>query len=119
MPPPMRLCEEMIEGMGGRSSPSYTAFKLYCCEAFKILRAPQNSHMILTIFSMMIDGIPQLSGDRDKVYASLARMEEKFMLNSNNEQASARMLQVIRESENAIFATVNETFHKLAQQFKG
>merc|ERR1712039_768010 len=37
-PTPMRICKEMVEGMGGFSSPGYQSFKAKCCQAYKILR---------------------------------------------------------------------------------
>jgi phosphatidylinositol 3-kinase len=33
LPPPMKLCKEMVEAMGGAASPHYNRFKAYCCEA--------------------------------------------------------------------------------------
>ncbi|CAE7738774.1 pikE, partial [Symbiodinium necroappetens] len=30
-PPPMRICKEMVEGMGGNPSPGYQSFKSKCC----------------------------------------------------------------------------------------
>ena len=32
MPPPMKLCKEMVEAMGGTDSEYYNRFKSYCCE---------------------------------------------------------------------------------------
>ena len=46
-PPPMKLCKEMVEAMGGADSKLYERFRLYCCEAFNILRA--SSHLILNL----------------------------------------------------------------------
>ena len=37
-PPPMKLCKEMVEAMGGADSPYYEKFRKLCCEAFNILR---------------------------------------------------------------------------------
>jgi phosphatidylinositol 3-kinase len=32
LPPPMKLCKEMVEAMGGTDSEYYNRFKSYCCE---------------------------------------------------------------------------------------
>ena len=39
-PPPMKLCKEMVEAMGGADSKLYVRFRLFCCEAFNILPNP-------------------------------------------------------------------------------
>ena len=41
-PPPMKLCKEMVEAMGGADSKLYNRFRLACCEGFNILRASSN-----------------------------------------------------------------------------
>lgn len=51
--PPMKLCKEMVEGMGGRESPGYTRFLEMCCTAYNIMR--KHSHWILNMFILMVD----------------------------------------------------------------
>ena len=48
-PPPMKLCKEMVEAMGGADSMLYVRFRLLCCEAFNILRRPSASNLILNL----------------------------------------------------------------------
>ncbi|OEL23829.1 Phosphatidylinositol 3-kinase, root isoform [Dichanthelium oligosanthes] len=61
-PPPMKLCKEMVEAMGGAESQYYTRFKSYCCEAYNILR--KSSSLILNLFKLMErSGIPDISAD--------------------------------------------------------
>ena len=52
-PPPMKLCKEMVEAMGGADSKHYVRFRLLCCEAFNILRA--SSNLILNLLMLMVD----------------------------------------------------------------
>lgn len=60
--PPIRICKEMIEGMGGNTDPNYEKFKNYCLESFKYLRNYQG--YILNLFHLMIHaGIKDLSFD--------------------------------------------------------
>jgi phosphatidylinositol 3-kinase len=49
--PPMKLCKEMVEAMGGTESEYYARFKSYCCEAYNILR--KSSNLILNLFYLM------------------------------------------------------------------
>eukprot|EP00955_Chlamydomonas_euryale_P115164 366332-Chlamydomonas_euryale.AAC.11 len=37
-PPPMKICREMVEAMGGQGSEYYVQFRMYACEAYNILR---------------------------------------------------------------------------------
>jgi phosphatidylinositol 3-kinase len=38
LPPPMKLCKEMVEAMGGNQSAEYKRFREYCFNAYLILR---------------------------------------------------------------------------------
>jgi phosphatidylinositol 3-kinase len=64
-PPPMKLCKEMIEAMGGASSPHYADFQQYCYTAFTTLR--RNANLILNLFSLMVDAnIPDIKIEPEK-----------------------------------------------------
>ena len=64
-PPPMKLCREMVEAMGGANSPQYQKFKSYCYTAFSILR--KNANLILNLFALMVDAnIPDIKIEPDK-----------------------------------------------------
>ncbi|WVZ98390.1 hypothetical protein U9M48_043844 [Paspalum notatum var. saurae] len=61
-PPPMKLCKEMVEAMGGAESQYYMRFKSYCCEAYNILR--KSSSLVLNLFKLMGgSNIPCISSD--------------------------------------------------------
>jgi hypothetical protein len=51
-PPPMKLCREMVEAMGGAESEHYVQFRTYCCEAYNILR--KSANLILSLFHLMV-----------------------------------------------------------------
>ncbi|KAF2286665.1 hypothetical protein GH714_023353 [Hevea brasiliensis] len=64
-PPPMKLCKEMVEAMGGAESQYYTRFKSYCCEAYNILR--KSSNLILNLFHLIAgSNIPDIAFDPEK-----------------------------------------------------
>lgn len=50
-PPPMKLCKEMVEAMGGADSKLYDRFRRSCCQAFNILRASSNLILNLLMVS--------------------------------------------------------------------
>ncbi len=41
-PPPVKVCKEMVDAMGGTSSPHYARFKAFCYTAFTNLRKNAN-----------------------------------------------------------------------------
>ncbi|CAI5965258.1 unnamed protein product [Closterium sp. NIES-65] len=83
-PPPMKLCKEMLDAMGGASSPEYVRFRSYCCEAFNILRA--SSRLFLNLFHLMAHAsIPDIaSHDPDQL---LTKLQQKFRLDLDYEVA--------------------------------
>lgn len=64
-PPPMKLCKEMVEAMGGANSIHYQRFKSYCYIAFNILR--KSANLILNLFALMVyANIPDIKIEPDK-----------------------------------------------------
>lgn len=71
-PPPMKLCKEMIEAMGGANSPHYLNFQQYCYTAFTTLR--RNANLILNLFSLMVDAnIPDIKIEPEKAVMKVTR----------------------------------------------
>merc|ERR1711920_646974 len=109
-PPPMRLCKEMVEGMGGNTSPGYQSFKSKCCQAYKILR--RHAKLIINLLYLMADsGIKDLSGDPQ---FAILKVEQKFQLMMDDEQAEEYFLNLIDESVSALFPVMMEKLHKLS-----
>merc|ERR1719230_1769039 len=106
----MRLCKEMVDGMGGFSSPGYTAFKSKCCQAYKILR--RHAKLIINLLYLMTDsGIKDLAGDPQ---FAILKVEQKFQALMDDEQAEEHFLNLIDESVSALFPVLNEMIHKMA-----
>lgn len=113
-PPPMKLCKEMVEAMGGADSGHYTQFRGFCCSAFSILR--KHASLILNLLSLMGDSnIPDLINDLDK---NLLKVQEKFRLDLGDEEAEAFLLSLIDESVSALFPQIMERIHKWALYWK-
>ncbi|KAL6187502.1 hypothetical protein ACLB2K_038900 [Fragaria x ananassa] len=78
-PPPMKLCKEMVEAMGGAESQYYTRFKSYCCEAYNIIR--KSSNLILNLFHLMAgSNIPDIASDPEK---GILKLQEKFRIGAD------------------------------------
>uniref|UniRef100_A0A7S2QCL9 phosphatidylinositol 3-kinase n=1 Tax=Zooxanthella nutricula TaxID=1333877 RepID=A0A7S2QCL9_9DINO len=107
--PPMRICKEMVEGMGGFSSPGYTSFKAKCCQAYKILR--RHSKLIINLLYLMVDsGIKDMIGDPQFV---ILKVEQKFQALLDDEQCEEHFVSLIDSSVNAILPAVFEVAHRL------
>ena len=98
--------------MGGEESEHYGKFKSYCFQAFNLLRS--SASLILNLLSLMADaGIPDLSKNANPDVV-LAKIEEKFRLDLDDEQAEAFFLGLINESVNAIAPRLMEIAHQFA-----
>ncbi|KAI8822578.1 kinase-like domain-containing protein [Fimicolochytrium jonesii] len=110
-PPPMKLSREMVEALGGTSSPSYQKFKAYCYVAFNILR--KNANLILNLFSLMVNAnVPDIAIEPDK---AVLKVQERFMLDLTDEEAIQHFQTLINESMGAMFPQVMEKIHQVAQ----
>ena len=104
----------MVLAMGGADSEKYLDFQKYCVLAFNILR--QHASLILNLLSLMADAnIPDLSYDVEK---NLLKVQEKFRLDLNDEEAGQYILSLIDQSVSALFPQVMEKFHRWALYWK-
>ncbi|KAI8326377.1 phosphatidylinositol 3-kinase [Martensiomyces pterosporus] len=113
-PPPMKLCKEMVEAMGGMESLMYQRFKSHCFVAFSILR--KSANLILNLFSLMVhSNIPDIAVAPDQV---VAMVQDKFRLDLSEEEAMRFFQTLISDSVRALFPQVIETIHKWAQYWR-
>ncbi|KAB8108055.1 hypothetical protein EE612_043342 [Oryza sativa] len=106
--PPMKLCKEMVEAMGGTESEYYARFKSYCCEAYNILR--KSSNLILNLFYLMTGS--NIESITDK---GTSKLQQNFRLDLDDEDAIHFLQGLINESISAFFPQVVETIHQWAQ----
>ncbi|MCJ1348132.1 Phosphatidylinositol (PI) 3-kinase [Peltigera leucophlebia] len=109
--PMMKLCKEMVEGMGGASSPHYTSFKQYCFTAYTTLR--KSSNLILNLFALMVDAnIPDIRMEPDK---AVLKVRDRFHLEMTEEEAIRHFEGLIADSVGSIFPVVIDTIHNMMQ----
>lgn len=112
--PMMKLCKEMVEGMGGTTSPLYLQFKQYCFTAYTTLR--KSANLILNLFSLMVDAnIPDIRVEPDK---AVLKVKERFHLEMTEEEAIRHFEQLIGDSVNAIFGVVIDRIHDFVQGWR-
>ena len=109
--PQMKLCKEMVEGMGSSTSPHYAAFKSYCFTAYTTLR--KSSNLILNLFSLMVDAnIPDIKVEPERV---VEKVRERFHLEMSEEEAMRHFEALIADSVGSIFPVVIDTIHNMMQ----
>ena len=112
MPPPIKLCKEMVECMGGKGSKRYEEFQQKCVNAYWVLR--DNARVIVNMFYLMIDsGIPELNN-----IDNLKKLHEKFVPQKNKQEASNYILDNLKESVDAMMPVFMEKLHAWAQYWK-
>ena len=112
MPPPIKLCKEMVDCMGGKNSKNFLDFQQKCVNAYWVLR--EKARDIVNMFYLMIDsGIPELNN-----IDNLKKLHEKFVPQKNKQEAANYILDNLKESVDAVFASLMERFHAWAQYMK-
>ncbi|KAG4300915.1 hypothetical protein PCK1_002992 [Pneumocystis canis] len=110
--PAMKLCKEMVEGMGGASSPYYSQFKLYCYTAFITLR--KSANLIMNLFALMV----QSNISDIKIEPEKAVLKERFCLEMSDEEAIKYFQQLINDSVSALFPILIDRVHNIAQYWR-
>ncbi|KAL9714216.1 Phosphatidylinositol (PI) 3-kinase [Leucoagaricus gongylophorus] len=109
-PPPVKVCKEMVDGMGGAQSPHYARFKNFCFTAFTILR--KSANLILNLVALMVDAnIPDIK-HRD-VHEQI---QEKFRLDLTEEDAIKHFEALLNET--SYLTVVLDRIHDLAQYWR-
>lgn len=112
--PAMKLCKEMVDGMGGANSAYYAQFKQYCFTAYTTLR--KSSNLILNLFSLMVDAnIPDIRIEPDK---AVLKVKERFHMEMGEEEAIRHFDTLIEDSSSAILPVVIDRLHGFVQHFR-
>lgn len=125
--PQMKLCREMVEGMGGSTSSHYKAFKSYCFTAYAALR--KSSNLILNLFALMVDANitdirlmnrdgNAVRGDNSGGSIAVEKVRERFHLEMTEEEAMRHFENLIADSVGAIFPVVIDAIHNMMQGLK-
>ncbi|KAL4074993.1 kinase-like domain-containing protein [Scleroderma yunnanense] len=109
-PPPVKVCKEMVDGMGGAQSTHYARFKNFSHTAFTILR--KSANLMLNLVALMVDAnIPDIK-HRD-VHEQI---QEKFRLDLTEEEAIKHFEALLNET--SYFTVVLDRIHDLAQYWR-
>ena len=125
--PQMKLCREMVEGMGGSTSSHYKDFKSYCFTAYAALR--KSSNLILNLFALMVNAnitdirlmnreATNLRGEGAGGSVVVEKVRERFHLEMTEEEAMRHFEGLIADSVGAIFPVVIDAIHNMMQGLK-
>ncbi|KAH9815597.1 kinase-like domain-containing protein [Melampsora americana] len=111
-PPSIKVCKEMLDGMGGDQSVHYGRFKRLCYTAFICLR--KSSGLIINLVGLMIDAnIPDIQLEPDK---AVMKVQEKFRLDLSEEDAIKHFEKELNET--SYFTVVFDKIHAVAQYWR-
>lgn len=103
-PPPMKICREMVEALGGPTGGPFDQFKELCFEAYARLRA--NARLLVAFVEMRAGA------------AGATYVQERLMLAMEEVAALRQLERLIDESIHALFPKLFETLHKWAQYWR-
>nr|XP_007262933.1 phosphatidylinositol 3-kinase [Fomitiporia mediterranea MF3/22]EJD06669.1 phosphatidylinositol 3-kinase [Fomitiporia mediterranea MF3/22] len=109
-PPPVKVCPEMIEAMGGTPSPEFARFQNLCFVAYSILR--KSANLILNLVSLMGEAnIPHVN------YRDVhEQLQEKFQLHLSEEDAIKELEKQLRGS--STYHNFLDRMHGVAQYWR-
>ncbi|KAH7408745.1 kinase-like domain-containing protein [Phaeosphaeria sp. MPI-PUGE-AT-0046c] len=111
--PQMKLCREMIEGMGGSQHANYLAFKSYAFTAWSTLR--KSSNLLLNLFALMQGAnIPDIKVERE---GSVGKVRERMWLGRSEGEAEVLFERLIEESMGDWKAGVIDWAHEFVQTY--
>ena len=104
----------MVDGMGGLDSNEYRQFCSLACQAYNSLR--KSAGLVLNLLNLMSDaGIEDLSNNASSdAEGVIGKVEERFRLDLNDEQAERYFIGLINDCLNAIAPRVMDVFHSIA-----
>jgi len=109
-PPPMKICKQMIDAMGGYNSPLYQQFQQHMISSYKQLR--KSANLILNLLSLMG------RGDRAAIEENVTFVTNKFRLDLNDADAAAYLQTITEQSVNALFTKVVDRIHDWATYWR-
>lgn len=118
--PLIKLCKEMVEGLGGTGSAQYAQFKQYCFTAYTTLR--KSSSLVLNLFSLMVQSSVQdirlIEEQMGGLGGAVGKVRERFQLDVTEDEAVRLLDQVLADSVNAVFGVVIDRLHEFVQGWR-
>lgn len=114
---PVRISEEMVNGMGGRNSDNYVMFLSLTCAAFLTLRRPENVRYLLSLVRSMEGSLlPDLEKNQSMETAILG-IRNRLQLDLSDDEAITFMEKMIEDSCSSKMWIAVDAIHTLGKRF--
>jgi hypothetical protein len=114
---PMRITQDMINGMGGWKSDNFCQFLSLACAAFLTLRRPENVRHLLSLIRLLEGcGLPDLEKTQS-IETAIRGVRDRLQLDLNDEEAIVFMEKLIEDSCASKMWIAVDAIHSLAQRF--
>jgi phosphatidylinositol kinase/protein kinase (PI-3 family) len=114
---PMRMTEDMVNGMGGRSSDNYAKFLSLTCAAFLALRRPETVRILLSMVRLTeCSNLPDMT-ENQSIDQAILGLRDRLRLDLREDEAVAFMENLIEESLNSKLWLAVDAIHSLGKKF--
>ena len=114
---PMRITQDMINGMGGWKSDNFCQFLSLACAAFLTLRRPENVRHLLSLIRLLEGcGLPDLETNQT-IESAIQGVRDRLKLDLSAEDAIIFMEKLIQDSCSSKMWIAVDAIHSLAQKF--
>lgn len=114
---PMRITEQMVQGMGGKDSDNYAKFLSLASAAFLTLRRPENVRILLSLVRLMeFSSIPDIT-ENQSIDHSITGMRDRLKLDLSADQAVVFMEDLIERSLSSKIWLAVDAIHSLGKKF--
>jgi hypothetical protein len=115
---PMRITQDMINGMGGWKSDNFCQFLSLACAAFLTLRRPENVRHLLSLIRLLEGcGLPDLEHTQT-IENAIQGVRDRLKLDLSDEEAIVFMEKLIQDSCSSKMWIAVDAIHSLAQKLK-
>lgn len=116
---PLRITEDMVEGMGGRESDNYAMFLSLTCAAFLTFRRPENVRHLMSFVRLMEDccTLPSNIDSKQALETAMLGVRERLQLDLTADEAISFMEKLIEESCSSRMWLAVDAIHSLGKRF--
>jgi phosphatidylinositol kinase/protein kinase (PI-3 family) len=114
---PVRMSEDMVNGMGGRNSDNFIMFLSLTCAAFLTLRRPENVRYLLSMVRMMEGcALPDVETNQT-IEAAILGIRKRLRLDLSEDEAITFMEKLIEDSFSSKMWLAVDAIHTFGKQF--
>lgn len=114
---PMRITEDMVNGMGGVESDNYAKFLSLSSAAFLALRRPEIVRVLLSMVRLMeTSSLPDVT-ENQSIEQAILGVRQRLRLDLTPDEAVIYMEELIESSLNSKFWIAVDAIHSLGKKF--